>query len=62
MAAATAETYQRKLNELRYAIAFEESYDKNWILQRYLNIAYFGDGAYGVEAAASTTSPDRRPS
>jgi membrane peptidoglycan carboxypeptidase len=52
MAAATADTYQRKLRELRYAIAFEENYDKNWILERYLNIAYFGDGAYGIEAAA----------
>ena len=50
--AATADTYQRKVNELRYAIAFEDKYSKNWILQRYLNIAYFGDGAYGIEAAA----------
>ena len=50
--AATAETYERKLNELRYAIAFEQKYDKQWILERYLNIAYFGDGAYGIEAAA----------
>ncbi len=50
--AATADTYQRKLLELRYAIAFERKYSKNWILQRYLNLAYFGDGAYGVEAAA----------
>ena len=34
------------------AIAFEEEYSKQWILERYLNIAYFGDGAYGIEAAA----------
>ena len=52
LAAATADTYERKLNELRYAIAFEEKYDKDWILERYLNIAYFGDGAYGIEAAS----------
>jgi membrane peptidoglycan carboxypeptidase len=51
-AAATADTYQRKINELRYAIAFEEKYPKDWILERYLNIAYFGDGAYGIEAAS----------
>ena len=51
-AAATADTYERKLDELRYAVAFEEKYDKDWILERYLNIAYFGDGAYGIEAAA----------
>jgi membrane peptidoglycan carboxypeptidase len=50
--AATADTYERKIRELRYAIAFEEKYDKDWILERYLNIAYFGDGAHGIEAAA----------
>src|SRR3954452_15891067 len=50
--AATADTYARKLTELRYAIAFEQNYSKDWILERYLNIAYFGDGAYGVQAAA----------
>jgi membrane peptidoglycan carboxypeptidase len=49
---ATADTYARKLTELRYAIAFEQHYSKDWILERYLNIAYFGDGAYGVQAAA----------
>ena len=38
--------------ELRYAIAFEQQHSKDWILERYLNIAYFGDGAYGVQAAA----------
>ncbi len=52
VAEATAETYQRKLRELQYAIAFEEKYSKDWILERYLNISYFGDGAYGIEAAA----------
>ncbi len=50
--AAQADTYERKINELRYAIAFEENYSKDWILNRYLNIVYFGDGAYGIEAAA----------
>ena len=51
-AAATDETYARKLKELRYAIALEQSHSKDWILERYLNTAYFGDGAYGVQAAA----------
>ncbi|MGA9746091.1 MAG: transglycosylase domain-containing protein [Nocardioides sp.] len=51
-AAATDDTYERKIKELRYAIAFEEKYDKDWILERYLNIAYFGDGAHGIQAAA----------
>jgi membrane peptidoglycan carboxypeptidase len=50
--AATADSYQRKFNELRYAIAFEQKYSKQWILERYLNIAYFGDGAWGIESAA----------
>ena len=37
---------------LRYAIALEKKYTKDEILTRYLNIAYYGKGAYGVEAAA----------
>ncbi|MEV0354042.1 transglycosylase domain-containing protein [Nonomuraea sp. NPDC050680] len=45
-------TYARKLNELRYAMAVEEKYTKDQILEKYLNIAYFGASAYGVEAAA----------
>ena len=49
---ATEDTYARKLRELRHAIAFEQNYSKEWILERYLNIAYFGDGAYGIQAAA----------
>ena len=44
--------YQRKIRELRYAIALEKRFSKDQILERYLNIAYYGDGAYGVEAAA----------
>ncbi len=50
--AATDDTYARKLRELRYAIALEKRYSKDWILERYLNTAYFGDGAYGIQAAA----------
>ena len=50
--AATENTYKRKIQELRHAIAFEQNYSKDWILERYLNLAYFGDGAYGVQAAA----------
>lgn len=50
--AATAPTYERKLRELRYAIGVERAYEKDWILERYLNLAYFGDGAHGVETAA----------
>ncbi|MBZ5739050.1 transglycosylase domain-containing protein [Nocardioides mangrovi] len=50
--AATDDTYARKLRELRYAIAFEQHHSKDWILERYLNIAYFGDGTYGIQSAA----------
>lgn len=49
---AQAPNIGRKLQELRYALTVEKKYSKNEILNRYLNIAYFGDGAYGVEAAA----------
>ncbi len=50
--AAQARTLSRKIRELRYALALEKQYSKDEILERYLNIAYFGAGAYGVEAAA----------
>ncbi len=50
--AVTADSYARKIQELRYAIALEQSHSKDWILERYLNTAYFGDGAFGVQAAA----------
>ncbi|WP_245623091.1 transglycosylase domain-containing protein [Spirillospora albida] len=42
----------RKIRELRYAVALEKRFSKDEILRRYLNIAYYGDGAYGIEAAA----------
>ncbi|RNH98944.1 penicillin-binding protein [Micromonospora aurantiaca] len=49
--AATEQTVGRKLQEIRYANALEQSLSKDEILNRYLNIAYFGSGAYGVAAA-----------
>ncbi|PZG24630.1 penicillin-binding protein [Spongiactinospora gelatinilytica] len=51
-AKATEASYARKLNELRYAMAIEKKYSKDQILEKYLNIAYFGASANGVEAAA----------
>ncbi len=50
--AAQEQTLARKILELRYAVALESKYSKDEILNRYLNIAYYGDGTYGVEAAA----------
>ncbi|MEU8225102.1 transglycosylase domain-containing protein [Kribbella sp. NPDC048915] len=52
VAAATADTYQRKVAELRYAVAVEKQFSKNEILEKYLNLANFGDGAWGIQAAA----------
>ena len=49
---ARARTITRKLKELRYAVALERVLTKDQILERYLNIAYFGAGAYGIEAAS----------
>ncbi len=49
---AQQQTLARKILELRYAVALESKYSKDEILTRYLNIAYYGDGTYGVEAAA----------
>jgi membrane peptidoglycan carboxypeptidase len=46
------EGYTRKLRELQYAIALEDRLTKPQILERYLNIAYFGQLAYGIEAAS----------
>jgi membrane peptidoglycan carboxypeptidase len=60
--AATANSPVRKLQEMRYAIALEGKLSKPEILERYLNIAYFGAGAYGIYAASGTyfgTTPDR---
>ncbi|MGN9775848.1 transglycosylase domain-containing protein [Micromonospora sp. H33] len=51
-AAATEQTVGRKLQEIRYANALEDSLGKDEILNRYLNIAYFGSGAYGIAAAS----------
>ncbi|GAA0968847.1 transglycosylase domain-containing protein [Acrocarpospora macrocephala] len=45
-------SYARKLNEIRYAMAIENKYTKDEILNRYLNISYFGASAYGIEAAS----------
>ena len=46
------EGYQRKLQEMRYAISIEKEHSKDEILLGYLNIANFGGRTYGIEAAA----------
>ncbi len=49
---ARGDSFTRKIREARLALALEKRFSKGEILARYLNIAYFGSGAYGVEAAA----------
>ena len=50
--AATDKTVGRKLREARLALALEDTYSKDELLTRYLNIVYFGQNAYGVQPAA----------
>ncbi len=47
-------TLQRKIQEIFLAVKLERKYTKDEILEMYLNQIYFGQGAYGVEAAALT--------
>ena len=50
--AATAKTPERKIAEVKYALELEKQLTKQQILERYLNIAPFGNGAYGIYAAS----------
>lgn len=50
--AAIKKDYLRKIKELKYAITLEKQMTKDEILQNYLNLVYYGDQAYGVEAAS----------
>jgi len=45
-------TVQRKLLEIFRALEFERHHSKEEIAEMYLNLVYFGHGAYGVGAAA----------
>ena len=47
-------TWTRKLKETALAIEIERHYTKDEILELYFNQIYFGEGAYGVEAASKT--------
>ena len=48
------QTINRKLREAVLAYELEKRWSKEKILDEYLNLIYFGDGAYGIEAAAQT--------
>ncbi|GHU95606.1 hypothetical protein FACS1894208_08710 [Clostridia bacterium] len=45
-------TVQRKVQEIFRALDFEKKYSKERILEGYMNTSYFGEGTYGVKAAA----------
>ena len=45
-------TYSRKFKEIILAMKLEKEFDKNEILQMYLNTIYFGSNAYGIENAS----------
>lgn len=45
-------TWTRKINEALYAYRLEVFYDKEEILEGYLNTVYYGHGMYGIEAAS----------
>lgn len=49
-----ARTLTRKLDEAALARQLEQRWSKQKILDRYLNTVYFGEGAYGIQAAANT--------
>lgn len=54
-------TVKRKLIEIFQALEFEQKYDKDEIITWYLNAVYFGEGSYGIYAAAKTYF-DKEPS
>ncbi|MDO4774722.1 MAG: PBP1A family penicillin-binding protein [Aerococcaceae bacterium] len=46
------QTLERKLKELFLSLEMEKQYNKEQILEMYLNHAYFGNGVWGIEDAA----------
>lgn len=47
-------TVQRKVTEIFSALEVERTYDKKFIIERYLNEIYLGEDCYGVKSAAAT--------
>ncbi|MEN9706506.1 MAG: hypothetical protein RIS31_72 [Actinomycetota bacterium] len=50
--AARYPSLDRKLREIRYALAIEQQYSKKEIFAAYSNLSFFGNQIYGVEAAS----------
>lgn len=51
---ATEISLKRKVREAYLALQLEKVYSKDDILAMYLNTVYYGEGAYGIQAAAET--------
>lgn len=49
----TDKTYERKIKEILYAAEVEKHYEKNEILEMYLNEMYFSNQVYGIGGAAT---------
>lgn len=47
-------TFSRKIQEARLAIQAERVFNKREILEMYVNVVYFGGGAYGIDMASET--------
>jgi len=47
-----AKTIERKIDEARMAMDFEQKYSKQQILEMYFNEIYYGNGAWGIAQAA----------
>jgi membrane peptidoglycan carboxypeptidase len=52
--AAVQQDLQRKFADAQCALQFEKVYSKADILDRYLNISFFGENSYGIQTAAET--------
>jgi penicillin-binding protein 1A len=50
----TEKTLSRKAKEATLAMELEDKWSKEKILETYLNLAFYGNNAYGIEAAALT--------
>jgi penicillin-binding protein 1A len=49
-----SQTFGRKMTEACLAIKLARHHSKAWILTKYMNQVYYGNHAYGIEAAAQT--------
>jgi membrane peptidoglycan carboxypeptidase len=52
--AAIDQNINRKISDAQCALQIEKKYKKDQILEKYLNIAFFGENSYGIQTAAQT--------